>query len=697
MRKAFLIFLAVLLVGSVMSVIAVAQQQAQAVKNPNTIVVDTIAGWDSLDPAYAYDTASGELIFNTYENLIDYVGGSTSQFQPMLATVVPSEQNGLITFGPDGKTEYIDFPIRKVVTFHNGDVLTPADVAYSLQRLIILDVTAGPAWMVDYPLLGTYDFSSFVEKVASDLGVKAQFDKDLANYDASKPDTYTAVMKQVDTEAATRVEKMIQVKGNSVEITLPMPVPYFMSILAHSASWTAIVDKAFVVSKGGWDGNPATWRKFHDPTKESMALYNVENGTGPWKLESLDPTAGFTLVRNDNYWNKAAYPTMFATDSSGQYLSTDINKVVENYVSEWSTRRLAFQNGDCDIVYVPMQYKTQVMGMQGARTLGFLPSGIDVAIFFNFGIPTQGNPLVGSGKLDGNGIPSDFFMDINVRKGFEYAFDWQTFIKDALLGEGVQARGPIVNSVKYYNPNQPVYAMDLAKAAQYFKKAFDGKLWQVGFKFTIEWNTGNDVRKTAASILADNLMKINPKFQVELASKPWGAGYLDDYKASKLPLFIIGWLWDYPDADDWAVPYMNSQGTYGGPVSISKLGDVSKQLDQLCQAGASTLDPAKRQAAYYQIQQIAYDQATAIFVADETARHWERTWVNNYEYNAIWPGQNFSVMSKSATGAPNYSELLGTVSIPGALVLKDVQPGMTVIGTWDAATKTANGIIIKQW
>ena len=692
MKKVLLVLLGVFLLTSVMVL------GQEAVKNPNTIVVYTIPGWDSLDPAYAYDTASGELIFNLYENLIDYVGGSTSQFKPMLATVVPSTENGLITIGQDGKTTYIDFPIRKGVKFHNGDVLTPQDVAFSFWRLIILDVTAGPAWMVDFPILGTYDFSSYVEQVAADLGVKDQFDADLKNYDPKKPETYTAVMKKVDTEAAQRVEDAIKVKGDTVEFRLPNPVPYFLSIVAHSASWCAIVDQKFVASRGGWDGNPATWRKYHDPQKESMPLYNVENGTGPWKLESLDPTAGFTLVRNDDYWNKAAYPTMFATDKDGNYLPTDINKVVEKYVTEWSDRRLAFQNGDCDIVYVPRQYKAQVMGMKGARTIGFLPSGLDATIFFNFDIPTEGNSaIVGSGKLDGNGIPSDFFLDKNVRLGFEYAFDWKTFIQQAWLGEAVQARGPIVNSVPYYNPNQPVYHMDLAKAAQYFKQAFGGKLWKVGFKMTIEWNTGNDVRKTAAEILADNLRKINPKFQVSLASKPWGAGYLDDYKARKLALFIIGWLWDYPDPDDWATPYVQSQGTYGGRVSISKLGPISQKLDALVKQGATSLDPATRKAAYYEIQKIAHDEAIAIFLVDATARHWERTWVNNYEYNAIWPGLNFSVLSKKIGGQPNYNELLSTLNITGAKINKDVEPGETVIGTWDPATKTANGIVIQEW
>jgi peptide/nickel transport system substrate-binding protein len=697
MRKAFLVFLAVLLAGSAVSFAVLGQEVSQTMKNPNTIVVDTIPGWNSIDPAYAYDTSSGEIIFNVYEGLIQYDGGSTSQFKPMLATEVPSTSNGLITVASNGKTEYIDFPIRQGVTFHNGDVLTPEDVAYSLQRLIIVDRSAGPAWMIDSPLLGTNTFADYVEKVASDLGVKAQFDKDLKAYDASKPSTYTATMKKVDTQACENVQNMIKVKGNEVEITLPNPVPYFLEILAHSATWASIVDKAFVTSKGGWDGSPATWRKYTDPKKENMALYDVENGTGPWKIQNLNPTTGYTLVRYDNYWNKSAYPSMFATDSSGNYLSTDINKVVENYTSEWSDRRLAFQHGDADIVYCPPQYKEQLMGMKGARTLGYLPAGEDVVTSFNFDIPTQGNSLVGSGKLDGNGIPANFFQDIDVRKGFEYCFDWPTFIKDALVGEGVQARGPIVNAVKYYNPNQAVYSLDLEKATQYFKKAFDGKLWQVGFTMTLTWNTGNDTRKTAAEILANNLMKVNPKFHLKLTSQPWPT-FLDNYISGKLPLYTLGWLWDYPDASDWVQPYLGSQGAYGGPNHISALGDLSKQLDQLITQAANTLDTATRKADYYKIQEIAYDQALGLYIADETGRNWQRTWVNDYEYNPIWSGFNFAVMSKDPNGGtPNYSELLQTVHVAGAQVLKNVQPGETVIGTWDAATKTADGIVIQQW
>jgi ABC-type transport system substrate-binding protein len=42
------------------------------VKNPNTLVVATIGDVESMDPAWAYDTASGEAIFNIYETLVFY-------------------------------------------------------------------------------------------------------------------------------------------------------------------------------------------------------------------------------------------------------------------------------------------------------------------------------------------------------------------------------------------------------------------------------------------------------------------------------------------------------------------------------------------------------------------------------------------------------------------------------------------------
>jgi peptide/nickel transport system substrate-binding protein len=91
---------------------------AQVIKNPNVFVEATIGEVDTLDPAYAYDTASAEVIEAIYDPLIYYDGTSTSEFVPRLATEW--------TISEDGKT--YRFKIREGVTFHNGNALTPEDV-----------------------------------------------------------------------------------------------------------------------------------------------------------------------------------------------------------------------------------------------------------------------------------------------------------------------------------------------------------------------------------------------------------------------------------------------------------------------------------------------------------------------------------------------------------------------------------------
>ncbi|KUK15759.1 MAG: Extracellular solute-binding protein family 5 [Petrotoga mobilis] len=86
MKKVFIVLMVTLL-----GVFAFTQ-----VKNPDMIFDATIGEPDTLDPHHAYDTASGEVIFNVYDNLIAYDGESLSKFVPMLSTVVPTVENGYL-------------------------------------------------------------------------------------------------------------------------------------------------------------------------------------------------------------------------------------------------------------------------------------------------------------------------------------------------------------------------------------------------------------------------------------------------------------------------------------------------------------------------------------------------------------------------------------------------------------------------
>ena len=60
---------------------------------------------------------------------------------------------------------------------------------------------------------------------------------------------------------------------------------------------------------------------------------------------------------------------------------------------------------------------------------------------FNWQINVEGgNPYVGSGELDGNGITANFFSDTHVRKAFSYCFDYDAMVNDAWLAKVFRPR-----------------------------------------------------------------------------------------------------------------------------------------------------------------------------------------------------------------------------------------------------------------
>src|SRR5437667_9555803 len=125
--------------------------QGQAVKNPDTLIVQSFADSESLDPAWEYDTTSSAIgTWNIYETLVFFSGARTDLYEPMLATAVPSVANGGVS--SDGKT--YTFKIRQGVKFSDGTPLTAEDVKYSLMQIILVDWDRGPAWLLLVPIAG---------------------------------------------------------------------------------------------------------------------------------------------------------------------------------------------------------------------------------------------------------------------------------------------------------------------------------------------------------------------------------------------------------------------------------------------------------------------------------------------------------------------------------------------------------------
>jgi len=322
------------------------------------------------------------------------------------------------------------------------------------------------------------------------------------------------------------------------------------------------------------------------------------------------------LTRNDQYWGGPA----------------KLKNVVIQVVPEWTTRKLMFLAGDADIVDVPRPNIKELEGVEGIRVTKDLPMLAVDAMFFTMNIDPN-SEWIGSGQLDGNGIPPDFFADKNVRLAFAYSFDYEAFLRDVYQGEAIQPASPVIEGLPYHNPAQEKYHLDLAKAEQYFKAAFGGQVWEKGFKMTILYNTGNEPRRIAAEILKKNIESLNPKFSIEVAARDWGT-YLKEMVASKLTLYIIGWLADYPDPHNFVQPFMHSAGAFSAWQGYS-----NPTVDNLIMQGISEIDPAKRQQIYYQLQQIYHDDVPSVPIDQALGRHYERDWVHGWIYNPIWPGE----------------------------------------------------------
>lgn len=98
----------------------------QTGSDPERVVLGSTSPISTLDPADAYGTFVGTLLYNLGDRLYSYKSG-TEELQPQLATALPQ-------VSPDGLTYKI--PLRQGVTFHDGTPFNAAAMVFSLERFI---------------------------------------------------------------------------------------------------------------------------------------------------------------------------------------------------------------------------------------------------------------------------------------------------------------------------------------------------------------------------------------------------------------------------------------------------------------------------------------------------------------------------------------------------------------------------------
>lgn len=607
-----------------------------AFKNADTYVVATIGDQETLDPAWTYETAGSAIENNIYEGMVWFNRDRTDEFVPILSTSWEINDAG----------DVWTFQIREGVTFHEGGTLEPHDVAYSMQRALLQDRIDGPHWMTLEAFFAEYAIHDIAMGISG-----AETFEDVSDADLVATCEMVKAAVVADDDAGT------------VTYTLAQPTPWFLAMMANSFMG-AVTDMEWMVEQGAWDGDCATWVAWNDPAAEDTVLFNEANGTGPYKLDHWTPGEETVLVANENYWRQEGDPVWEGGPSGVASIPT----VTILSVDEWGTRLAMFEAGDADYIYVPSQYRPQVEEFYGATCDSFgacdemggwiqafvkLPQLAMTPAQFNWQINSEGgNIFMGSGELDGNGIPDDFFQDLHIRKAFNYCFDFDTMISDALNGEGIQSQGPIIAGMLGYREGEaPLYSFDLAKCEEEFKLADldhdgipageddEGDVWSTGFYMQMGFNTGNDTRRLASEILKYGLESVNDKFAVTVVGMPWPV-LLNTRRSGKLPIYVGGWLEDFHDPHNWVHPFLHSGGAYGRVVNMPEA--TAAEFDAMIEEAASLTSAEERRVVYEAIQLKAQTDAVMIWLYQAVGRIHLQNWVTGWYYNPAYSAAAYS-------------------------------------------------------
>lgn len=490
-----------------------------------------------------------------------YDTSSGQVVENLYETLVTYQGNSLTELAPLLATEWQEgnegreyrFTLREGVKFHTGNPFACADAEYTFRRNLVTNTAESGNWFLAESLLGTGSNAN------DDTGITWQ-----------------------------RITEAVRCDGQTLVFTLPKADPAFLSKLAYTGQ--GIVDSAHAKEIGEWDGTEATWKEAVGKDLVGSPLANDPSGTGAYKLLKKDASA-VTAQAFEDYWGE----------------KPSIQNVIIQKVPEPATRIQAFLKGDADLIETGGRptIETQLQGQPGVATVDDLPDTGAFGISMNQNV-TGGQ--LGSGKLDGQGIPANFFNDVDVRRGFAAAFDTDTYIREVQNGKGEPRNVMLPDTFPGYDSSIEANTFNLDNARAAFQRAWGGQVWQNGFTLNVSYRAGSRPAQLGMEMLKKNIEAMNPKFRVNLVAKEWSQ-VLKDAREGKEAMVMTGWAPDYADADNFIHTSYHSRGYFEPRTRIK-----DAQMDAWIDEARSITDTERRNELYSNVARRALDQAYYILM-----------------------------------------------------------------------------------
>ncbi|MET0135663.1 MAG: ABC transporter substrate-binding protein [Kibdelosporangium sp.] len=281
------------------------------------------------------------------------------------------------------------------------------------------------------------------------------------------------------------------------------------------------------------------------------------SGTGPFRFAKYDKANGTVeLVRNEDYWGTKAL----------------LDKLILRAIPDETARKQALQSGDVQGYDLPAPADWEQLKKDGHKLL--------IRPAFNV-------MYIGIGQKN-----NEKLRDLKVRQAIAHAIDRESLIKQQ-YPEGAKVAENLypdtmfgwTNDVQKYDYNPDKAKSLLAEAGA------------TGLTVNFYWPTEvtrpyMPSPRDIFGFVRGNLEAVGVKLNV--VSKPWNGGYLEDVDQAKADLFLLGWNGDYNTPDNFIGNF------FADPNNRFATGSATwgTQLSTEIKAADAEPDPNKRKGLY---------------------------------------------------------------------------------------------------
>lgn len=550
----------------------------------------------SLDPARTGDVASSLATGNIYEGLLEY------HYLDRPYRLIPALAEEMPEVSEDGLT--YTFLVREGIYFQDdpcfvdsggkGRELTAEDFVYAIKRVADMKNASPGYWAFNDRIVGLDEFR------------ETSAGEDPTDYDQE-------------------VEGLRALDRYTLQIQLKRPYPQLLYILT--------MHYAFAV--------PREAVEFYG---EDFRRHPV--GTGPYILESWRPNYRIEFVRNPKWAETGRmerYPNTGAPGDEEAGLLVDagepipfVDRIIRYVVDDSATQWLMFLRGQFESSGISRDNWDAVLTEDRALDEALIERGITMATsptltIFYYGF-NMDDPLLGQSD-----DPEIDRRNRLVRQAMTLAFNtevWERFYNYRIT----RPTSPIPPGVAGYVEREERFPFDLEKARALMEEAGypGGRDPATGRRLQITLELGsadNPEVRQSTELFADFMNQIGILITPSFNNWPT---FLDKLQRGQAQMFGLGWVADYPDAENF-LQLFYGPNTSPGP---NHAHYRNPEFDRLYEKARVMHDSPERTELYQRMADIVIEDCPWIFQAQPLAYGLFHHWLQNFKRHDFPYGMN---------------------------------------------------------